>query len=119
MDAAKTNRAVSVYRSITSDCDLKILADSCLQMSVSDPGVEFIDHFINIYQDMMGRKKYARMFGLRDVIHFFTYLNKHSITPVTVTKAVERNFNGTEHTNTIANAFLKKVSHGINALQIE
>ena len=110
LDAAKTNRAVSLYRPVTSQEDLKRLATACMP-NMSENQLSQVDNLIRACQTMMTKKYYNRYFyGLRDAIHFFTYLARELyIIPVNVTEAVERNFNGTKYNNEILSFFLKEV----------
>ena len=88
-----------------------MLAHSCLEISDEDSKTkDLVNGFIGVYQDMMTRRKYERIFGLRDIIHFFTYLRRQQpISPESVTMALERNFNGTDFMKVIIAAFLKVV----------
>ena len=117
LDAAKTNRAVCLFRSNATEADLKILAKGCFssKWNSSSPQhnieIEYIDQFCVVYSDLMKKPNFSSFFGLRDFIHFITYLRrKQTINKDTVMKALERNFNGCEEFEDIANKFLKKVS---------
>jgi hemicentin len=76
LDAAKTNRAVSVYRpetSSTSKKDLCVLAHDCLgnQLNVTDK----IHGLCKAYQDMMLQDSgLSQFYGLRDFIYFLLHL---------------------------------------------
>lgn len=107
LDAAKTNRAVSLFRPEAGDDDLKTLAMGCL-CSVPEspppelkPDLEKVVKFCAPYSALMEKKVFAKFFGLRDFIHFVNYLRRKKdmgqvLTPQIVMQALERNFNGCE-----------------------
>ena len=122
LDAAKTNRAISLYRPEASDDDLETLAKGCL-CSKPTPELESdlntIVKFCTPYSKLMNKavyhKEFRRFFGLRDFIHFVNYLRRkrlqEGITPQLVMMALERNFNGSEQFfATICSEFLRMVS---------
>ena len=104
LDAAKTNRAVSLFRPEASKKDLKTLAKGCLTPNPDNPpahlkqDLETIVKFCPVYSKLMEDQKLRHFFGLRDFIHFINYLRKRrcekGITVQLVTEALERNFNG-------------------------
>ena len=103
LDAAKTNRAVSLFRPAVSDKDLETLAKGCLgSLAANTPpeiqkDLETIVRFCPAYQQLMEESKFAKFFGLRDFIHFVNYLRRRRtemLTPQLVMEALERNFNG-------------------------
>lgn len=107
LDAAKTNRAISLFRPKASDDDLRILAKGCLcsipETSSAGIGTELKDvmNLCKPYSDMMMKDSLAKFFGLRDFIHFINYIQYkrdtgESFNPQLVMKALERNFNGCE-----------------------
>ena len=100
LDAAKTNRAVSLFRPGCSEEDLKTLAKGCW-CSTPPPELEndlnTIEQFCQPYFSLMEREKLSKFFGLRDFIHFINYLRRRQtkgITPQLVIEGLERNFNG-------------------------
>ena len=118
LDAAKTNRAVSLFRPEASEEDLKTLAKGCLCNTPDDPppelkkDLETIVKFCPAYSDLMTKPKFSQYFGLRDFIYFVSYLRRHRdqvFTPQLVMKALERNFNGSKDFNMICNSFLSEV----------
>ena len=122
LDAAKTNRAVSLYRSEPSVEELKTLAKGCLCDKPEDPpaelkkDIELITKFCPIYHNFMERPEFRRFYGLRDFIHFVNYLERHrnkGITPDLVLRGLERNFNGHKLFDTICKEFLGVVSFEI------
>ena len=118
LDAAKTNRAVSLFRPEASDEDLKTLAKGCLCTTPDNPppelrkDLEMIVRFCPPYSHLMTKPEFNQYFGLRDFIHFLKYLRRHRnqmLTQQLVMKAVERNFNGFSNFDEICNIFLNKV----------
>ena len=103
LDAAKTNRAVSLFRPGCSDEDLKTLAKGCWCSTPDNPPPELendmntIVQFCTAYASLMKFQKLRKFFGLRDFIHFINYLRRRrteGLTPQLVMEALERNFNG-------------------------
>ena len=74
-----------------------------------------IAKIVEVYQSLLIDSKKRRFFGLRDFIHFFTYLGRfkgdHSnvITPQAVMKSLECNFNGTKDFLDIVQLFFNEV----------
>lgn len=136
LDAAKTNRAVSLFRPAVSDTDLVTLARGCLCSTTGPPppdvrkDLDTIVRFCPAYQKLMddGSKKFARFFGLRDFIHFVNYLRRRRtqmLTPQLVMEALERNFNGIywgkngEHFQRLCELFLSKVRYVIQCFLLD
>ena len=103
LDAAKTNRAVSLFRPDVTQEDLKILARGCICHTPEKPPVELkrdiaiISNLVPAYEAMMRNEKFSKFFGLRDFIHFISFLKrkrKEMLSPQLVMQALERNFNG-------------------------
>jgi hemicentin len=127
LDAAKTNRAVSLFRPEVSEEDLKVLAKGCLCQTPEKPPPELkqdlniIVQFCPAYMKIMERDNMNELFGLRDFIHFVNYLRrrrgKEMLTPKLVQEGLERNFNGIcwaepgekESFEWLCNVFLKKM----------
>ncbi len=117
LDAAKTNRAVSLFRPEASDDDLHTLAKGCFCSDPTNPPPEVekdlsvVVKLCNPYLTLMESEKFARFYGLRDFIQFVNYLRRkrddsRSITPEVIMQALERNFNGSENFDVICNKFL-------------
>ena len=110
LDAAKSNRAVSLFRPETSEEDVRELASVCLK---GQPGL--IKGICRAYMIKMKSEKFRKFYGLRDFIHFFTYLQGHKLnddevaTPQMIMQALERNFNGSDQFENICECFLKEV----------
>ena len=118
LDAAKTNRAVSLFRPEASKEDLETLAKGYLCNTPDEPppelekDLETIVQFCPAFSCLMNKSEFSHFFGLRDFIHFVSYLRRHRdqmLTPQLVMKALERNFNGSDNFNKICNTFLKMV----------
>ena len=137
LDAAKTNRAISLYRTQSNLEDLKKIAKtlfptmvvssptskvslesmSSLKMSSPPPLEEslvFIERFLDIYIERMS-ETFRRFYGIRDVVHFLLYLYRkmeleNMLSPESVVEALERNFNGKkEILDSIIRMFLSQV----------
>lgn len=124
LDAAKTNRALSLFRPQATKEELTILAKGCLCDTPDKPppelrkDIEIVASFCPAYEILMSKPRFARFFGLRDFINFISYLRRkrmEMLSPQLVMEALERNFNGVskEDFQYICNIFLKAVS-GIN-----
>ena len=120
LDASKTNRAVSLFRSEPSIEELRVLAKGCLCSTPDDPppelkkDIDLIVKFCPLYHKFMERSEFRRFYGLRDFIHFINFLKrnrgKKGITETVVMHALERNFNGHKMFDQIAREFLGVVS---------
>ena len=124
LDAAKTNRAVSMYRVESTAEDLKKISD-CMFPSAS-PQSSFrasssvVEKFVVVYNRVMEfneHGKISKFFGVRDFVHFLSYLHKQQkhmgdiISPQAVVEALERNFNGYDSStlNSLIQKFLDEV----------
>ena len=117
LDAAKTNRAISLFRPEASNDDLCTLAKGCFCSNPSNPPPELevdLKQVVQLcypYSTLMEGKGFARFYGLRDFIQFVNYLRRkrddsQSISPQIVMQALERNFNGSEDFDKISGKFL-------------
>ena len=113
LDAAKTNRAVSLFRPEVLNDDLLTLAKGCFYSNPEDPlelelDLKNIVKFCAPYSTLMENKEFARFYGLRDFIQFVNFLRRkrQSISHKVVMQALERNFNGSEDFDTICATFL-------------
>ena len=104
LDAAKTNRAVSLFRPQASNEDLETLAKGCLCSDPENPpaelqrDLEMVVKFCKPYSECMKDPEFSSFFGLRDFIHFVNYLRrkrdeKNALSQKLVMEALERNFN--------------------------
>eukprot|EP00117_Sycon_ciliatum_P002930 scpid215/ scgid3933/ E3 ubiquitin-protein ligase RNF213 len=105
LDAAKTNRAISLFRPDPDESDLCTLAYGCMCSDPEHPPPymqstkKMLDNFCGVYRRLMQDERYSSFFGLRDFIHFIHYLRRgvlkdQEITPQIVLRGLERNFNG-------------------------
>ena len=120
LDAAKTNRAISLYRPDASDEDLETLAKGCLCSNPVNPPAELrrdldmVAKFCRPYSECMRSSRFSRFFGLRDFIQFVNYLRRKrdegsSLSSHLVLQALERNFNGSEEFESICKKFLQVI----------
>ena len=120
LDAAKTNRAVSLFRPEASMEDLETLAKGCFCNTADEPPPELqkdlkaVVQFCPAFSHLMKESEFRLHFGLRDFIHFVSYLRRQRahnrvLKPQLVMEALERNFNGSDNFNEICNTFLKMV----------
>ena len=119
LDAAKTNRAVCLFRPETMNDDLPILAKGCLTPQVLSPPpslqrwLELVSNSCTAFSTLMNDRSFRHFFGLRDFIHFINYIrrHKHKMDNVKVVmEAIERNFSGSENFDEVANTFMREVS---------
>ncbi len=119
LDAAKTNRAVSLFRPEVSEKDLETLAKGCLCSDPVQPKpeevldlttiVKFCKPYLHFVKES---RDFQEFFGLRDFIHFVNYLRRKrhgQLTPLLVMEALERNFNGSDLFDRICRSFLSVV----------
>ena len=115
LDAAKTNRAVSLYRPKATLSELEILVRGCLQDFFSTKLVDDIVKLCQPYLDCMKEEWFSHLFGLRDFHHFILHLQrKCSKDPSTISvnavlRAFERNFNGSDKFNQICSSFMSAI----------
>jgi hemicentin len=126
LDAAKTNRAISLFRPEASNEDLETLAKGCLCSNPENPPAEIerdletVVKFCKPYLDCMKDRRFSSFFGLRDFIHFINYLRrkrdeKNPLSYQLVMEALERNFNWFENFESICKKFLAVIGkHGIS-----
>lgn len=119
LDAAKTNRAVSLYRPEASIDELRALAKGCLCDDPDHPpaelkkDIDLVVKFCPVYHKLMEKDELKKFYGLRDFIHFVNYLRRNrrkGITDKLVMHALERNFNGHNQFENVCKEFLSAVS---------
>ena len=101
LDAAKTNRAVSLFRPKATDQELFELAKVSIvsagkRQDIQEKQVRGLCYSFN---DVLAREEFCKYYGLRDFIHFVTYLRhkyQQFLDPQVVLEALERNFNGSK-----------------------
>lgn len=114
LDAAKTNRAVSLFRPKASDEDLETLARGCV-CSNSDVPISDVNKVIALcqpYSKCMKGKDFPKFFGLRDFIQFVNYIRrkldkKEEMSLKIIMEALERNFNGFDDFKGVCKAFMQ------------
>ena len=116
LDASKTNRAVSLFRPKAKTEELYELAKSCIFSDNKDQprtAEEVVSAICESYNMMLQVEEFKSLFGLRDFIHFATYLRRKQICSLDaqlVVQSLERNFNGTDRFQEICRIFLSNVS---------
>lgn len=119
LDAAKTNRAISLFRPKASQEDLETLAKGCLCSGTKDPPQAIIDEVVTFcqpYMDCMKKTWFSQFFGLRDFHHFIIYMqryglnNQRTLSHKLVLQALERNFSGSDKFDEICKTFLPRCS---------
>ena len=114
LDAAKSNRALCLFRPKTSKEDLQVLAQySTDNMNLDQGEKEMVKGFCTVFNEIMEDVEFKQFYGQRDFNHFVNYLrrccgNSH-LSQQLVLKGLERNFNGHEKFNDICQMFLNKV----------
>ena len=116
LDASKTNRAVSLFRPKASTEELYELANSCVFTDSTNKRTtakKLVSAVCESYKRILEDAEFKSLFGLRDFIHFSTYLRRkrtHFLDAQLVIQSLERNFNGTKRFADICQIFLLKVS---------
>ena len=119
LDAAKSNRAVCLFRPEASEDDLKTLARGCLSSKLDSPppelqkDLDLVVKFCPAFSQLMKDRTFSHFFGLRDFIHFVNYLRRRRgmmLNEQLVMEALERNFNGYEQFDKVAESFMIAVS---------
>ena len=116
LDAAKTNRAISVFRPKVVESELKTLVVGCLydNSSKSMPVGEVVK-FCKPYLDCMQKKWFAHLFGLRDFHHFVIYLRRHAFPKhERLIRSLQRNFSGSDRFEEIIEIFLAHLKDSEN-----
>ncbi|XP_065828093.1 uncharacterized protein [Oscarella lobularis] len=128
LDAAKSNRAVNLFRPKTDVNDLQTLAKGCMhsdkELVELRNVMTMIGKFCKAYLKLMAMDEFKNFFGLRDFIHFISYLRRHrgqttELSPRLVLNALERNFNGisSKHFSFVANLFLSEMGHSVERFE--
>ena len=116
LDASKTNRAVSLFRPKASPDELYELASSCVftdNRNQAKTAENLVSGICKSYNMILQNTEFKSLFGLRDFIHFATYLRRkqtHFLDAQLVIHSLERNFNGTKRFRDICGIFLSMVS---------
>ena len=108
LDAAKTNRAISVMIPETTEEDLVELVKGCYKDAImTSEVVKYCPAFLEVIKNECKNKEWKRVFGMRDFMHFLHYIYQkgQQLTPKLVLHALERNFNGTDDFDDICEVF--------------
>ena len=122
LDAAKTNRAVSLIRPKSTGMELYELAADCIlkpDTFQSDQDKRLVASLGTAYLKVIDIKEFSQLYGLRDFIYFIIYLRRkslHSVTPQLIVRGLERCFNGTNQFEKLCHTFLEEVSDFIFVL---
>ena len=110
LDAAKTNRAVSLVVPETTEEDLQELVKGCYS-NHNVSGALDVMKYCSSYREIVSDTRWKDTFGLRDFIYFVHYLHRRnkSLTPDLALKALERNFNGTNDFDELCETFFQDV----------
>ena len=131
LDAAKSNRAVSLFRPNKSTEELETLAKGCLCSDPQNPppqlkdDIERIVNFCPAYQRVIQNPMFTNFFGLRDFIYFICFLGRKidqggNLSPQLVLQGLERNFNGVQDAAKIVwNEFLSTVCYAIYSILVQ
>ena len=108
LDAAKTNRAISLFRPKAVESELKTLVVGCLyENSPKSMPVGEVVKFCKPYLECMQKPWFAHLFGLRDFHHFVIYLRRHTFPKhERLIRGLQRNFSGSERFEVIIEEFL-------------
>ena len=112
LDAAKTNRAVSLFRPKATLSELEILVRGCLQDTFSPILVDKMVKLCQPYLECMKKEWFSHLFGLRDFHHFILHLRRtaskrlSNISVNSMLRAFERNFSGSDQFDQICNSFM-------------
>ena len=121
LDAAKSNRAICLFQINNSQNDLLQLASVMLgfeseQSVPSDSAIKTqIASLVEVYLKKMEFKEFNSIFGLRDLMHFFSYLRRRiddhtsSIPGQLIVNSLRRNFSGVSNFDVMAKDFLLEV----------
>ena len=125
LDAAKTNRAVSLFRPKASFSELKELALASIgngEDYIAEKYRVLIEALVKAYSEITSDKSedtmqssFRSIFGLRDFTFLMTYLRRkisesNALSMQMIVEGLERNFNGTNQFMKLCEVFLKYVS---------
>ena len=114
LDAAKSNRALCLFRPKTSKEDLQVLAISSADMNLNQSEEQMVLGFCSVFSEIMENAEFKKFYGQRDFIHFVNFLRRwcgsSGLSAQLVFKGLERNFNGHEKFEKISQMFLSEVN---------
>lgn len=130
LDAAKTNRAISLFRPRALNDDLQELATECIISEKSTVAfkegkqqmkqlcthkeMQQIKQLCTAFEKLMTHNEFRKLYGLRDFIHFVRYLKSHrvySLDAQLILEGLERNFNGSRNFVNVCRIFFSEVSY--------
>lgn len=110
LDAAKTNRAVSLFRPKVPDCDLQVLAKECIhskKRSITSFDSTRIEQLCRGFQNVLSQ--FQAFYGLRDFMHFVKHLK--SLDDHSIMQSLERNFHGSRNFPEVCKIFFREVNY--------
>lgn len=114
LDAAKSNRALCLFRPKTSKEDLQVLAISSADMYLNQSEEQMVLGFCSVFSEIMENSEFKKFYGQRDFIHFVNFLRRccgsSGLSAQQVLEGLERNFNGHEKFEKISQMFLSEVN---------
>ena len=118
LDAAKSNRAVCIYRPEIFKNDVEILATDCLGLSgnESESTCQTIRRLCDAYTKIMKMTDFSSFYGLRDFVYFLVFLRrkcqKEHYPPTKIINGLQRNFGGLSFDDflKLSSVFLNQVS---------
>ena len=108
LDAAKTNRAISLFRPKIHEYDLQVLAEECIRykkVRLTEEHTKKIKQLCCGFQRLM--KQFHTLYGLRDFMHFVKHLK--SLDAPDILQSFERNFNGSRNFSQVCKIFFQEV----------
>ena len=128
LDARKSNQAVCLFQVNTSNDDLQQLASTLMgYKDVKDVPENIKEQLLcitGVYSKEMASHNFSSIFGLRDLMHFFSYMRKNMLSDYNyisaelLLKSLQRNFLGAEDFKGLAGKFLSEVSMYIQSYTI-
>ena len=114
LDAAKTNRAVCLYRPEASTQDLVVLANEVINAAkLQGHEKQLIECCCTAFSNVLKDEEFKNFYGQRDFMHFLNYLSQKRgcgfLNEEIVSKALECNFNGHKSFPALCDDFLTKV----------
>ena len=111
LDAAKTNRAVSLFRPKATEKELHELATGCIVQAgqtLTDIDRTLVKQFCTSYSELQTHEEFKKLFGLRDFIHFIIFLRrkrKEFLGQHLIRQSLQRNFNGSNRFDEVCKIF--------------
>ncbi len=116
LDAAKTNRAVSIFRPKATVRQLHELAKGSIlppgQSKPSEDQEDLLNKLCSSYNRIHSHEEFRKLFGLRDFIHFVIYLRRKGrryLDAQLILEGLERNFGGSRKFHELCRIFFDEV----------